>query len=654
MTKKHVQKNIIIATLVLIAGVFITAGCSSVSNVTPTVAMPTVQPSITPIPPTPTPLPKNLTVCLGQEPSGLFIYDGSYTQSKWSILEAIYDGPVDYVNYEYRPVILEKLPSLADGDAALVPVEMKDGMDMVDADGNLMTLQKGVKILPSGCTSSECIIEYDGKTPVKMDQMVVKFKIKSGLTWSDGTAITSQDSVTSYSLAASPLIPTNKGIIQRTASYKATDELSVEWTGLPGFMDQKFATRFWLPLPGHILSGKDPATLISDPGITEKPLGWGPFVISEWVRGDHITLTKNAAYFRAAEGLPKVDILTFRFLGINPEQSLQALINGECDVLDQSTLLDDQLTSMLELKKAGKLNAVIAAAPFSDQLVINIKPASYDDGYNVAKGDRPDIFGDANVRRAIAMCINREAINTELLGGQSTIPNGYLPAGDPMVDNEVQGIPYDPAAGAALLEQSGWRDQDQDPSTPRVAFTVKNVFAGAKLEVNYATTNAGLRKKSSEMIAADLQKCGFKVNLTYLTPEQLFAPGPDGLLFGRKFDLAQFQWDIGNASYCTLYESSQVPSAANFWIGSNVTGYSSKDFDTTCQDSRIALTGQTGYEDAQQAPQVIFNTDIPVIPLYQNVQVGAARMDMCGFQLDPTSRSDLWNIETLDYGTTCQ
>ena len=181
-----------------------------------------------------------------------------------------------------------------------------------------------------------------------------------------------------------------------------------------------------------------------------------------------------------------------------------------------------------------------------------------------------------------------------------------------------------------------------------------NVFPGAPLEVNYATTNAGLRKKSSEMIAADLQKCGFKVNLTYLPPEQLFAPGPDGLIFGRKFDLAQFQWDIGNSAYCTLYETSRIPNEGNSWIGSNVTGYSSKEFDSACLTSRQVLPGQSNYVEAQKAPQVIFNTDNPAIPLYQNIQVGAARMDMCGFQMDPTSRSDLWNIEELDYGTACK
>jgi peptide/nickel transport system substrate-binding protein len=646
--------RLFIKSSIVILFVFIIAGCTSPDFATPTVEIPTVQPSITPIPPTPTALPRNLTVCVGQEPSSLFIYNGSYSQSMWSILEAIYDGPVDYVNYEYKPVLLEKMPNLADGDASLIPVDVKQGMEIIDADGNLMTLQKGIKVFPSGCSAADCVVEYDGNAEIQMDQLVVKFKIKPGITWSDGTPLTAQDSVYSYTLAASPQVPVSKGIIRRTVSYTATDELTVEWKGLPGYIDQQYATRFWLPLPQHVMANKDITTLAMDPEVAEKPIGWGPFVITDWARGDHITLKKNVAYFRASEGLPKMDMLTIRFLGNNPEQSLQALLNGECDVLDQSTMLDDQLTAMLELKRAGKLNTIVGLSQFTEQLIVGITPASYDDGYNVAAGDRPDIFGDKNVRLAMAMCINREAITNDLLGGYSAVPASFLPVGDPLNDPQLLPTVYDPEGGAALLEQTGWREHDQDPSTPRLAFTVRNVYAGAPLEVNYMTTNAVLRKKVSEMVSADLQKCGFKVNLSYLSPEELFAAGPTGKTFGRSFDLAQFYWDIGSAANCSLYESSQIPAVTNNWIGSNVNGYSSEEFDLACQTSRSALPGQPDYFAIQQAPLGIFNTDLPSIPLYQKLEIGAARMDMCGFNMDPTTRSDLWNIELMDYGPACQ
>jgi len=43
------------------------------------------------------------------------------------ILEAIYDGPIDMAGYEYEPVILEKLPSLADGDALIEAATVQAG-----------------------------------------------------------------------------------------------------------------------------------------------------------------------------------------------------------------------------------------------------------------------------------------------------------------------------------------------------------------------------------------------------------------------------------------------------------------------------------------------------------------------------------------------
>ena len=44
-------------------------------------------------------------------------------------------------------------------------------------------------------------------------------------------------------------------------------------------------------------------------------MGWGPYTVKEWVKGDHIELEKNPLYFRAGEGLPAFDKLIYRFLG---------------------------------------------------------------------------------------------------------------------------------------------------------------------------------------------------------------------------------------------------------------------------------------------------------------------------------------------------
>ena len=56
-----------------------------------------VLPTVTPAQPTAEP-EKKLTVCLAHEPASLYPY-ASPTESVWSILEAVYDGPIDMVKF---------------------------------------------------------------------------------------------------------------------------------------------------------------------------------------------------------------------------------------------------------------------------------------------------------------------------------------------------------------------------------------------------------------------------------------------------------------------------------------------------------------------------------------------------------------------------
>ncbi len=92
-----------------------------------------------------------LTICLINEPRSLFLYDAVST-SEQSVLAAIYDGPIDIKNFIANPVILEKIPSLANGDALLQSVQVGTGDLIVDAQGNLTNLEDGVLYRPSGCT----------------------------------------------------------------------------------------------------------------------------------------------------------------------------------------------------------------------------------------------------------------------------------------------------------------------------------------------------------------------------------------------------------------------------------------------------------------------------------------------------------------------
>jgi peptide/nickel transport system substrate-binding protein len=602
--------------------------------------------------PTPTPAPRTLVICLGQEPQTLYLYGGS-SAAMWSVLEAIYDGPVDTRSYAAQPVILAGLPQPGDG-VEIKAATVHPGDQVVDVNGDLTVLKAGVKVRPGGCDSADCTQTYDGKSDLQMDQVTIQYHLKAGLKWSDGAPLVASDSVYSYKLASDPNTPTSKYYSDRTAAYQAVDTQTVQWVGLPGYQPDSYASLFWLPLPEHAWSSLSPAELLKDPLSTEKPLGWGPYTITDWVKGDHISLTKNPLYFRADEGLPHFDQLIFRFVGSNPQASISAVLSGECDLADGSALSEEQLSTLVDLQQSKRLKLAVAQGPEWEHVDFGIRPASYDDGYNPAAGDRPDYFGDPRTRQAFALCMDRQRVVRLLMMNLSSVMNSYVPPQNPLYDPNVKSYDFNPAEGEKLLDQVGWKDTDGNPATPRIAQGVKGVPDGTPLQVNFWTTQAPLRKQVSQMLADSLQSCGIGVTLNYYTPDQLFAEGPDGPLFGRKFDLVEFTWQSGSQPLCYLFQSTQIPNAQNHWVGVNVSGYANPDFDAACSAALQSWPDQPAYKDDQIKAQEIFSGDLPVVPLFLHLQIAAARPDFCGLALDPTERSDLWNLEAFDYGNGCK
>src|ERR1043165_2542273 len=284
--------------------------CAPQVTVTPFIVQ-TPTTTLTPSPlVTPTPAKRVLTICLGEEPNTLYPY-GNLNSAARSVLSAIYDGPIDVVNYGYEAVILEKIPSLDDGDAQVTPITVNAGAEVVDTKGDVVLLNTGAKVRPSGCRSDDCAIKYDRSSSLKMDQMVVSFTMLKDLMWSDGEPLTTKDSLYSYELASNDATPGSKFLVDRTATYEAADDQTVQWWGKPGFIDPEYYTNFWMPLPEHAWEKFQAADLLKVDVSSRMPLGWGPYIIDKWEPGKSLHFIKNLNYFRASSGLPKFDELTF-------------------------------------------------------------------------------------------------------------------------------------------------------------------------------------------------------------------------------------------------------------------------------------------------------------------------------------------------------
>jgi peptide/nickel transport system substrate-binding protein len=601
---------------------------------------------------TPVP-PRHLTVCLGQEPTSLYPVNNTSPVAQ-SVLAAIYDGPIDTNSYGYQPVILEHLPSIGNGDAQLTPTSVSIGDEVVDASGTPVTLAVGIKIRPAGCQNDECSLQYDGISALQMDAMQVTFHLLPGLTWSDGEPLTAEDSVFAYQVAADMATSGSKYLVERTKSYEEVDTTTVQWSGKPGFVDPTYMTNFWSPLPKHAWSQIPVEQLAESDNSARAPLGWGPYVLQEWVAGDHITLTKNLHYFRATDGLPKFDILTFRFVG-DPGTAISDLLAGNCDILDPSIQLDGQVDVLRSMASKNQLQAFFTPVPIMEELALDIQPAAYDNNGYASGGKQLDYFIDPHVRQAVAMCIDRQKVVDSVLAGMTNVPNSYLPPADPLYNTGGTTYTLNLAAANQLLEQAGWRDTDNNPATPRQAWGVPGIPSGTPFVVNYVTTNAVQRQQVSTIVATSLAQCGIKVNVQYLDPTVLYAQGPEGVLFGRNFDMAEFAMGTtGIEPPCDWYTSSAIPNNANHWVGENVSGYSNPAFDAACQAAQQTIPDAISHTAAYSQAQTIFAEDLPVIPLYWRVKVAATGMGVCHFSLDPTAASNLWNIEAIDSGAGCQ
>jgi peptide/nickel transport system substrate-binding protein len=645
-------------SLLLLVGlfVFMLSGCSqsTLDNIVVPEEETVVVPTETIMVPTATEEPKrSMVVCLGQEPESLFLY-GNSSRSMWSVLEGIYDGPYDVVNYEPQAVILQQIPDLENGGAEYTATDVTKGDYVIDANGDLIVLNRGANVYPSGCYEPACAIQWDGTSALRMDQLSIDFTLLPDLKWSDGEPLTAADSVFSYELAGDPILKLSPFVQQRTASYEAIDELTVQWKGVPGYFSTQYYRFYWTPLPQHLWGEMTAAELAVSTEASRMPIGWGPYTIEEWVSGDHITMQKNDNYFRAGEGLPTFDNVVYRFIGDYADQNIAALLAGECDVVDQRSLLIEELETVLTLQSNNELTVYSTPSAAYEHIELGITSSDYDDGYNMFSEDRPDFFSDVRTRQAIAQCVNREGIISRWLLNQTDIPVGLYPADTSFSLINPDALPYDPDAARTLLDQAGWKEYDGDPNTPRTAIGIPNILDGTPFEVNYVTTNDSLRVKIAEHVKEHLMECGIQVNITTVDPNELYAAGPGGVLFGRNFDMAQFSWSANTQNPCQHFMSDQMPSAQNQWLTVNLGGFQNENYDTLCSEAMhtLPIAGDT-YTSRQLAVQQSYVDNMPIIPLYYRLDTVVSRTDFCGLTLDPSARSAFYELETLNYGEQC-
>ena len=172
--------------------------------------------------------------------------------------------------------------------------------------------------------------------------------------------------------------------------------------------------------------------------FAQSPIGTGPFVFKEWVKGDHLTVTANPTYWR--KGYPKLAEVVFRFM---PESATRvaAIQAGEIDIAPR--------LSAEESETVGAEEALSVLSYPVDRVY-------YVAFNNITTGLDTPIM-DVKVRQALAYAIDVQTIIDSIFSGAAVRSAGFLKDGNLGYDG-ADPVPYNFKKAKALLTEAGYPD----------------------------------------------------------------------------------------------------------------------------------------------------------------------------------------------------
>jgi peptide/nickel transport system substrate-binding protein len=246
--------------------------------------------------------------------------------------------------------------------------------------------------------------------------------------FSDGSPITGEDVVFSYLRLRDQEDSAYGGAYQVIDEIEALDDRTVRFT-LEG------PAAPFLGSTEQFNAGIVPKAVVESLGddrFSKNPVTSGAWQVAEWSQGDRLVLTRNENYWR--EDMPYLDSIELTTV-VKDTTRVSKLEAGEVDVVDAVPW-----TKIEEFIQSGQYQV-----PLEPSSVIEI----------VLLNHKDPVLSDADVRKAMAMAIDREGITQAVTFGHATPANSLIPNTVDYYDPNISPLPYDPDQARALLESAG-------------------------------------------------------------------------------------------------------------------------------------------------------------------------------------------------------
>lgn len=512
-------------------------------------------------------------------------------------------------------------PMVADtGYDALVMELVLLGMADIDPNGNVFPeLAAELPTVDNGGVA----IDEDAGT------MSVTWKMREDIEWSDGTPVTADDVLFTWNAISDPVNGTWIPGIDYVDSVEQLDKYSfvVNYNTIyPGYLTQ-FGGEQLSIWPAHYCNAEQ-GFLAWDCG--REPLSDGPFVLNDWVQGDHMTFHKNENYYDAPK--PELDQVIVQIV---PDDAVRKtmMLNGDADIdmwINVNTAKD------LE----GSEKAKVSQSPI-DRWVMRLYFNLAAKGTVDAAATPHPILSDVNVRQAIRSAIDVDTITSEIFHGLAT-PTWTEFFRAPYQCN-VPRPAYDPEGAKAMLEKAGWTDSDGD-GVRECHGCSTGAPEGYPMEmefITYAEFGEPL-ELTQQLIAEELGEVGIKMNISVVEGSILWDQAENGgIEQSGNFDVDI--WDDGYAGVdptdyiWELYsEEALVPGGGN-----NVMRYDNPEVDALIDEAYTL--DEASRKETFCAIADHINEDLPVIHLFTTPNLEAYSARLTGVQ---STVNDLvtWNI----------
>lgn len=262
------------------------------------------------------------------------------------------------------------------------------------------------------------------------DQLTWTFTLREGVTFTDGSPLTAEDVVYSYTRIIDEKL---------NAAYRFATVESVTAPD-PGTV----VVTLTAPTPNLLasLGGFKGVAIVKKSNVESgavktEPIGSGPFTVASYTAGDSIKLVRNDSYWGTK---PKLDGVTFTFVK-DPTVALQNLRGGEVQWTDN--LPPQQVPALRE----------------DDELVVRSVPSS--DYWYLALNQSREPYDNVEVRRAVAFALDRAAITKAAKFGLATVNQTAIPE-DSAFYYDYAPYQRDPARAKQLLAAAGVTDLTMD------------------------------------------------------------------------------------------------------------------------------------------------------------------------------------------------